>query len=1071
MSNMSEGTPNRLKPKSSLPLNPSFLQSSMNGGHPSTSINSASMSLLPNTISTEKFSPPASPRDSDTSRKFYEGDMMRKKSLPEIRSPHNPNASNAISSPPQGNIGNSNNGAGNQMGRGHRRSLGSRGSFDHTTAPTSFDSNENSFLLDDIAVPIGTGISLSSKQVRHLFPYHIAVNYDFQITQMGNALVNFLKQKTLIKTPTTDHIGKYFRIVSTSTTANVSWDWYQLSAAQNHSLSSLIASITSNATSTSSSSSSSFISHALHQSASQSQSNQSKELTIELELSKDFLLQETSAPIRLVGTLHRIHPKDDPEALCFSAFFFLNPKIQTQEEMKMWQLNTSDVSQNSLQAENIQLLEEKRQNSDLIAQQQQTIQKLEREIQALKQNQSENAVAAGVRQLIGNVTHDLKTPLGGFLTGVESIKDYVQELSLALDVIKQSSHSPLKALPSAKFPLSPQKSGFFEKTPSQLPIDEPSNDLKRGPSMTSLREQVAGDSEFISSMEEKIDLIRSKIKDISDINNFMTMTINRCIDYAKVGQNLKLKPKLETVDLFESLYLPLNCMKSLQTRIAIALDPVDDNICSTVITDKQWLQENLLCLLSNAVKYSHEGEVTVRMFVHPAAGAANQTKDNSSMMKYITRLTDKQRQQFSLPRTNRHSFHLGSVTNSVSTSPNLVPQRMRTRSLTNEDYSGGRSPRSGSNTPRTAARHSQHPSLDLSGRLKVSDLNDINPSLAPSPTPSVSQSLPAPSSMLQHLPPSGRTSPPRSNVVMTNKGPLTLDIPQLDYELSTSQFIVIEVEDRGTGINEEVRESLFSPFQQAQRLAGGTGLGLFSLAKRLEALHGYYGVDARRDGERGSLFWFAIPYRPDEESSKFHPSSKVKYTELTNQLNNALNSHANIRTPVAAYQPISPVPKLSRLETMKTQRLIDVTSHIAAASTNTPRHQLNILVVDDSVPILKTVRHSLLRKGYDVETSHNGLDCLDKVQQRLTSFNSPYDVILMDLNMPVLDGLEATRRIRQQEEENYKKDGVRHVIIGVSANSDEDTILDALSAGIDDFICKPFSMDTFNATLQKLKLI
>lgn len=199
---------------------------------------------------------------------------------------------------------------------------------------------------------------------------------------------------------------------------------------------------------------------------------------------------------------------------------------------------------------------------------------------------------------------------------------------------------------------------------------------------------------------------------------------------------------------------------------------------------------------------------------------------------------------------------------------------------------------------------------------------------------------------------------------------------------------------------------------------------------------------------------------------------KIK-RKLTNQLNNALNisSQANIRTPVAAYQPISPVPQLSRLESMKTQRLIDVTSHITAASTNTPRHQLNILVVDDSVPILKTVRHALLRKGYDVETSHNGLDCLDKVQQRLASFNTPYDVILMDLNMPVLDGLEATRRIRQQEEENYKKDGVRHVIIGVSANSDEDTILDALSAGIDDFICKPFSMDTFNATLQKLKLI
>lgn len=58
-------------------------------------------------------------------------------------------------------------------------------------------------------------------------------------------------------------------------------------------------------------------------------------------------------------------------------------------------------------------------------------------------------------------------------------------------------------------------------------------------------------------------------------------------------------------------------------------------------------------------------------------------------------------------------------------------------------------------------------------------------------------------------------------------------------------------------------QALFSPFKQTQRLAGGTGLGLYSLAKRLEALNGRYGVAKRRDGRQGSLFWFSIPYRPD----------------------------------------------------------------------------------------------------------------------------------------------------------------------------------------------------------------
>ncbi len=56
---------------------------------------------------------------------------------------------------------------------------------------------------------------------------------------------------------------------------------------------------------------------------------------------------------------------------------------------------------------------------------------------------------------------------------------------------------------------------------------------------------------------------------------------------------------------------------------------------------------------------------------------------------------------------------------------------------------------------------------------------------------------------------------------------------------------------------------LFSPFKQAQRFAGGTGLGLFSLARRVEALKGAYGVKKRRDEKQGALFWFTIPYRPD----------------------------------------------------------------------------------------------------------------------------------------------------------------------------------------------------------------
>ena len=89
-------------------------------------------------------------------------------------------------------------------------------------------------------------------------------------------------------------------------------------------------------------------------------------------------------------------------------------------------------------------------------------------------------------------------------------------------------------------------------------------------------------------------------------------------------------------------------------------------------------------------------------------------------------------------------------------------------------------------------------------------------------------------------------------------------------------MIRIEIEDSGIGISEDMMSNLFNPFKQAQRLAGGTGLGLYSLAKRIEALGGDYGVNRRSDGQSGSLFWFTIPYRPDVRLLSGLASPKIK---------------------------------------------------------------------------------------------------------------------------------------------------------------------------------------------------
>jgi hypothetical protein len=101
-------------------------------------------------------------------------------------------------------------------------------------------------------------------------------------------------------------------------------------------------------------------------------------------------------------------------------------------------------------------------------------------------------------------------------------------------------------------------------------------------------------------------------------------------------------------------------------------------------------------------------------------------------------------------------------------------------------------------------------------------------------------------------------------------------------------MLLFEVSDHGIGLSDEAMSNLFKPFKQAQRLAGGTGLGLYSLAKRIDAIGGFYGafvasrcldctvtdcildcagIDKRTDGEQGSIFWFTVPYRPDSDAS------------------------------------------------------------------------------------------------------------------------------------------------------------------------------------------------------------
>lgn len=273
----------------------------------------------------------------------------------------------------------------------------------------------------------------------------------------------------------------------------------------------------------------------------------------------------------------------------------------------------------------------------------------------------------------------------------------------------------------------------------------------------------------------------------------------------------------------------------------------------------------------------------------------------------------------------------------------------------------------------------------------------------------------------------------------------------------------------------------------------------------MEAIKGNYGAEHRRDGQKGSIFWFEIPYRPDEVFSmnwKQTLESEQKYDQrdpntfmtidnlehllkCTISIKAALQNSSiskiavDISTKVAV-APLDSTP--SKLEPILSRKVLQTIKSIKKLNS------WKILIAEDSPTIAKMISMMLRQQHHEVTLAENGEIALQKMMKQYEEYGKGYDMVLMDLQMPVLDGLEATRRYRRWEKQRKEKEKMNadgqniksekslayispeqdQVIVGMSANSDEDTIDEAYRAGVNDFISKPFQMDSFNIITKKL---
>ena len=463
-----------------------------------------------------------------------------------------------------------------------------------------------------------------------------------------------------------------------------------------------------------------------------------------------------------------------------------------------------------------------------------------------------------------------------------------------------------------------------------------------------------------------------------------------------------------------------------------------------MITDKHWFKENILCLLSNAIKYSNGGRVNVTVTHIPASDSVYQlSMDFGSKELHFDRNGT----------TGLILSHLIDDISAATTAPlgtpipldsNYDPIYINDQSKPN--FHGSETESSKVAEPTATARSKPQ----QEGRLSFSFVDEEDFSGRQEANP---QTWPNTSPIQSHSPTPTRGLLPRS-----------------------TDMIIIAIEDEGIGIPEEARSHLFLPFKQVQRLAGGTGLGLYSLSNRIRALKGTRGIRSRSDGKQGSVFWFGIPYRPDLEYSSGNTSSASNLT----------SPHVLSRRLSLDTDPLnSPVPT-----SMQNQSVPGPATDVHDASTELSN--LRFLVVDDSPSILKVLSRSLQSKKFIVETADNGSAGLDRLLKGYD--NDDFDVVLMDLQMPVMDGIEAVRRYREFERSQMLRDSAVNLsqklhslhsieslssslpvvtsrrdllIIGMSANSDEDTKQCALNAGMNAFLAKPFTLKDLLPVLQR----
>ncbi|KAK3304236.1 uncharacterized protein B0T15DRAFT_399366 [Chaetomium strumarium] len=280
-----------------------------------------------------------------------------------------------------------------------------------------------------------------------------------------------------------------------------------------------------------------------------------------------------------------------------------------------------------------------------------------------------------------------------------------------------------------------------------------------------------------------------------------------------------------------------------------------------------------------------------------------------------------------------------------------------------------------------------------------------------------------------------------NSLKFTEDGSITIGA-RVDSETEDNATLTFWVKDTGIGISPQQLENLFQPFSQADpstaRKYGGSGLGL-SICKSLIETMMKGKIHLESQEHVGTTAWFTVTFDKARPEVTAGDEQLVRGGALPEPAKAYPARRSATLGGAVPGTPPSPAVDLSRI----------------------PKDQIRICIAEDNVINARIALQYLQRLGYpNVDTYDNGLKAIEGLREKARQ-GRPYHIILMDVQMPVLDGYEATKLLRNDELESVRK----ILVIAMTASAIQGDREKCLAAGMDDYLAKPVRSDVLKKKL------